>query len=167
MTAGMNTQKLGSSRISLPRAGFGALLAATLLAGGLVGAAVYAGIGAATAQPAAVSMTLPRESIVVRDLRIAAGRGPLIGETDGAAVTGGTTTTNGPRSRRVPARPGSRQRFGRNHPRTGSRSAAVAGRASRPRSIDAAGHRVCRVRAPGGRMALLRVMLTARHAPDS
>ena len=96
MTAGMNTQKLGSSQISLPRAGFGALLAATLLAGGLVGAAVYAGIGAATAQPAAVSMTLPRESIVVRDLRIAAGRGPLIGETDGAAVTGGTTTTNGP-----------------------------------------------------------------------
>ena len=96
MTAGMNTQKLGSSRISLPRAGFGALLAATLLAGGLVGAAVYAGIGAATAQPAAVSMTLPRESIVVRDLRIAAGRGPLIGETDGAAVTGGTRTTSSP-----------------------------------------------------------------------
>ena len=96
MTAGMNTQKLGSSRISLPRAGFGALLAATLLAGGLVGAAVYAGIGAATAQPATVSMTLPHESIVVRDLRIAAGRGPLIGETDGAALTGGTTTTNGP-----------------------------------------------------------------------
>ena len=35
-----------------------AQLAATLLAGGLIGAAAYAGIGAATAQPAAVSATV-------------------------------------------------------------------------------------------------------------
>ena len=95
MTAGMTTQKF-DSRVSLPRAGLGALLAATLLAGGLIGAAAYAGIGAAIAQPAAVSMTLEHESIVVRDLRIAAGRGQLIGETDGAAVTGGTGTTSIP-----------------------------------------------------------------------
>ena len=58
MTAGMTTQKLEESRVSLPRAGLGALLAATLLAGGLIGAAAYAGIGAATAQPAAVSATV-------------------------------------------------------------------------------------------------------------
>ena len=38
MTAGMTTQKLERSRVSLPRAGLGGLLAATLLAGGLIGA---------------------------------------------------------------------------------------------------------------------------------
>ena len=92
MTAGMTTQNLENSRVSLPRAGLGALLAATLLAGGLIGAAAYAGIGAAIAQPATVSATLQHESIVVRDLRIAAGRGQLIGETDGVAVTVGTGT---------------------------------------------------------------------------
>ena len=58
MTAGMTTQKLDKSQVSLPRAGLGALLAATLLAGSLIGAAAYAGIGAATAQPAAVTTTL-------------------------------------------------------------------------------------------------------------
>ena len=56
MTAGMTTQKLDKSQVSLPRAGLGALLAATLLAGALIGAAAYAGIGAATAQPAAVTI---------------------------------------------------------------------------------------------------------------
>jgi hypothetical protein len=58
MTAGMTAQKLGRSRVSLPRAGLGGLLAATLLAGSLIGAAAYAGIGAVTAQPAAVTTTL-------------------------------------------------------------------------------------------------------------
>jgi hypothetical protein len=95
MTAGITTQKFGS-RVSLPRVGLGALLAATLVAGGLIGAAAYAGIGAAIAQPAVVSMTLEHESIGVRNLRIEAGRGQLIGETDGAAVTGGTGTTSIP-----------------------------------------------------------------------
>ena len=58
MTAGMTTQKLEGSRVSLPRAGLGGLLAATLLAGSLIGAAAYAGIGAAAAQPAVVSATV-------------------------------------------------------------------------------------------------------------
>ena len=58
MTAGMTTQKLEKSQVSLPRAGLGALLTATLLAGGLIGVAASAGIGAATAQPAAVTTTL-------------------------------------------------------------------------------------------------------------
>lgn len=58
MTAGMTTQKLDKSQVSLPRGGLGALLAATLLAGALIGGAAYAGIGAATAQPAAVITTL-------------------------------------------------------------------------------------------------------------
>src|SRR5262245_25183243 len=74
MTAGMTTQKLEGSRISLPRAGLGALLAAALLAGGLIGAAVSAGIGIATAQPAAVSVTLPRDATVPRDQRIHGGQ---------------------------------------------------------------------------------------------
>ena len=87
MTAGMTTQKL-DSRVSLPRAGLGALLAATLVAGGLIGAAAYAGIGVATAQPAAIGMTLERESIVVRDLRIEAGRGQLVGESVAVPATG-------------------------------------------------------------------------------
>ena len=58
MTAGMTTQKLDGSRVSLPRAGLGGLLAATLLAGSLIGAAASARISAATAQPAAVTTTL-------------------------------------------------------------------------------------------------------------
>ena len=58
MTAGMTTQKFEGSRVSLPRAGLGGLLAATLLAGSLIGAAASARIGAATAQPAAVTPTM-------------------------------------------------------------------------------------------------------------
>jgi hypothetical protein len=95
----MTTQKLESSRVSLPRAGFGALLAATLLAGGLIGAAAYAGVGAAIAQPATISITLPRESLVVRDYRIAAGRGQLTGEAGAATVIGALGTTNHPTAR--------------------------------------------------------------------
>ena len=49
MTAGMTTRSMEGSRISLPRAALGVLLAATLLAGSLLGAAVHAGITAATA----------------------------------------------------------------------------------------------------------------------
>ena len=60
MTAGMTTQKLDKSQVSLPRAGSGALLAATLLAGSLIGVAASAAIGATTAQPAAVSITQHR-----------------------------------------------------------------------------------------------------------
>ena len=86
MTARMTTQNLGGSRVSLPRAGLGALLAATLIAGGVIGAAGYAGIGSAIAQPKTVSVALPHESTVVHDLRIEAGRGPLIGDTPDAAV---------------------------------------------------------------------------------
>ena len=67
MTAGMTTQKLEGSRVSLPRAGLGGLLAATLLAGSLIGAAAYAGIGAATAQQAAATTTLAQG--LTRDAR--------------------------------------------------------------------------------------------------
>lgn len=67
MTTAMTTHKLERSRVSLPRAGLGGLLAATLLAGGLIGAAAYAGIGAAIAQPAPVSITQPHDSTVARD----------------------------------------------------------------------------------------------------
>jgi hypothetical protein len=86
MTAGTTTQNL-DGRVSLPRAGLGALLAATLLAGGLIGATIYAEIGAAITQPATVGVTLPPESAVVHDLRIAAGRGPLIGESEATPVS--------------------------------------------------------------------------------
>lgn len=91
MTAGMTTQKLEGSRVSLPRAGLGALLAATLLAGGLIGAAVPAGIAVATAQPAAISVTVPHESTVVRNQRIHAGRGQLVGDMQVTTSTAGTT----------------------------------------------------------------------------
>ena len=91
MTAGMTTQSLEGSRVSLPRAGLGALLAATLLAGGLIGAAVYAGIGVATAQPAAISVTVQRESAVVREQRIHAGRGQLVDDMRATKSTRGTT----------------------------------------------------------------------------
>jgi hypothetical protein len=77
----MTTHTLDSRRVSLPRVGLGALLAVTLLLGSLIGAATYALIGEAIAQPATVGATLPRESTVVHDLRIKAGRGQLVGET--------------------------------------------------------------------------------------
>ena len=67
MTAGMTTQKLDKSQVSLPRAGLGALLAATLVARALIGGAAYAGIGAATAQPAA-AITTPSHGLT-RDAR--------------------------------------------------------------------------------------------------
>jgi hypothetical protein len=99
MTAGMTTQKLEGSRVSLPRAGLGALLAATLLAGSLIGAGVYAGVGAAIAEPAAVSVTLPRESAAVRHLRISVGRGQLIGDGEAATDSGATQAPNRPEAR--------------------------------------------------------------------
>jgi hypothetical protein len=99
MTAGMTTQKFEGSRVSLPRTGLGALLAATLLAGGLIGAGVYAGVGAALAEPVAVSVTLPRESAAVRHQRIIVGRGQLIGDGEAGTVTGATTTPTHPKAR--------------------------------------------------------------------
>ena len=87
MTAGMNTRSIGGNRISLPRAGLGALLAGTLLAGTLLGAAAYAGINAATSSAAvgkAVIVTpLPDEPAAVRNARIRAGNGPLVGDAPG------------------------------------------------------------------------------------
>ena len=84
MTAGTTTRTIGSNRISLPRAGLGALLAGTLLVGSLLGAAAYAGFTGATSNAAADAAAdlgpLPRESVVVRNARIAAGNGPLVGD---------------------------------------------------------------------------------------
>ena len=94
MTAGMNTRNLDAGRISLPRAGFGALLAGTLLAGSLLGAAAYAGItmananAAAAAHAAAIAAALPNESVVVHDARIAAGHGQLVGDPVGVVAIG-------------------------------------------------------------------------------
>ena len=87
MTAGTTTRTIGSNRISLPRAGLGALLAGTLFVGSLLGAAAYAGftaaISSAAADPTAVLVPLPRESVVVRNARIAVGNGPLVGDAPG------------------------------------------------------------------------------------
>ena len=85
MTAGTTTQRL-EGRVSLPRAGLGALLAATLVMGGLIGAAISAEIGATITPPATLGVSVPHESAVVRNLRIAAGRGQMIGETSPALV---------------------------------------------------------------------------------
>ena len=75
------------SRISLPRAGLGALLAGTLATGALLGAAAYAGISMAASSATADAATvapLPREPAFIRDARIEAGNGPLVGDTRGA-----------------------------------------------------------------------------------
>lgn len=98
MTAGMTTRSMEGSRISLPRAGLGALLAGTLLAGSLLGAAAYAGITATSTSGtlAAELVAPPRvESAGVRHARIEAGNGPLAGDTGGtqAAVTAGQAAT--------------------------------------------------------------------------
>ena len=97
MTAGMTTRSMEGSRISLPRAGLGALLAGTLLAGSLLGAAAYAGITAATSTSGALAaglVALPRaESAAVRHARIEVGNGPLAGDTGGTRA--GVTTGQG------------------------------------------------------------------------
>jgi hypothetical protein len=84
---------MARNRISLPRAGLGALLAGTLLAGTLLGAAAYAGINAATSSATAAKVVivapLPDESAAVRRARIAAGNGPLVGDAPG--IPAGTT----------------------------------------------------------------------------
>jgi len=97
MTAGMTTRSMEGSRISLPRAGLGALLAGTLLAGSVLGGAVYAGISAATnstnALAAAIGET-SHESAAVRQARVEAGSGPLVGDAGGsqASVTAGRSS---------------------------------------------------------------------------
>jgi hypothetical protein len=93
MTAGTTTRSVGRNRISLPRAGLGALLAGTLLAGTLLGAAAYAGINAATNSAAVANAVvvapLPHEHDAVRNARIRAGNGPLVGDSPRIPV--GTT----------------------------------------------------------------------------
>jgi len=95
MTAGMNTGTMGGTRITLPRAGLGALLAATLLAGGLIGAGVQAGISAATASTAGAIAAVPREATTVRDARLAAGNGQLVGDASRTAIAGNAAAAGG------------------------------------------------------------------------
>jgi hypothetical protein len=106
MTAGMNTGNLDGGRISLPRAGLGALLAGTLLAGSLLGAATYATVSMinanAATHAAAISAARPQESTVVRDARIAAGNGPLAGDVRGVP-TGTTRVSNVTQTTAFPA----------------------------------------------------------------
>ena len=87
MTAGTTTRSMEGNRISLPRAGLGVLLAGTLLAGSMLGAAAYAGITAATSGAAVDAAVIvaprPDESDAVRNARIRAGNGPLVGDTPG------------------------------------------------------------------------------------
>ena len=74
------------SRISLPRAGLGVLLAGTLVTGALLGAAAYAGISKAASSAtadAAIVAPVPREPAFIRDARIEVGNGPLVGDTRG------------------------------------------------------------------------------------
>jgi len=82
------------SRISLPRAGLGALLAGTLLAGSLLGAAAYAGIAGATSNPAAALAAPLPESAAIRHARIQAGNGQLAGDAGG--IQANVTTNQGP-----------------------------------------------------------------------
>jgi hypothetical protein len=101
MTAGTTTRSIGENRISLPRAGLGALLAATLLAGSVLGAAAYAGISAATgsvaADAAVVVAPMEDEQAAVTKAQIKAGNGPLVGDAPG--VPAGPTASPSGRDR--------------------------------------------------------------------
>ena len=86
MTTGMTSRSMERSRISLPRAGLGVLLAGTLVTGALLGAAAYAGISTAASSAtadAAIVAPLPNEPAFIRDARIEVGNGPLVGDTRG------------------------------------------------------------------------------------
>ena len=96
MTTGITSRPIEKSRILLPRAGLGALLAGTLLMGALLGAAAYAGIGTAVSNQAdagGIVAPLPHEPAFVRDARIRAGNGPLVGDTRGSPAE--STSTEG------------------------------------------------------------------------
>ena len=98
------------SRISLPRAGFGALLAGTLLTGTALGAAAYAAISTASSNAAdgAIVAPLAREPAFVRDARIKAGNGPLVGDTRGIPAASAE-------SQDAPHTPAGRTRHARGH----------------------------------------------------
>ena len=86
MTTGTTSRSMERSRISLPRAGLGVLLAGTLVTGALLGAAAYAGISTAASSAtadAAIVAPLPNEPAFIRDARIEVGNGPLVGDTRG------------------------------------------------------------------------------------
>ena len=96
MTAGLTTRSMEGSRISLPRVGLGVLLAGTLLAGGALGAAVYAGISASIGSPSVLAAPLAtsrQEPAAIRQARIDAGRGPLAG--DAGATQANVTAREG------------------------------------------------------------------------
>ena len=52
---------------------------------------IVRGIAVATAQAAAVSVTVPHESAVVRNQRILAGRGPLVDDMNATSIIAGST----------------------------------------------------------------------------
>ena len=86
VTTGTTSRSMERSRISLPRAGLGVLLAGTLVTGALLGAAAYAGISTAASSAtadAAIVAPLPNEPAFIRDARIEVGTGPLVGDTRG------------------------------------------------------------------------------------
>jgi hypothetical protein len=101
MTAGMTSQHLERSRVSLPRIGLGALLVATLVTGVLIGAAAYAGIGAALAQPARAA-----GAHAVSTHRLPAGPGLADSDGDAVAPPGGSATWTFDSDVRLPAGPG-------------------------------------------------------------
>jgi hypothetical protein len=107
MTAGMNSRNLEAGRISLPRAGLGALLAGTLLAGTLLGAAAYATVSMINANAAPVTsgtVAAGTSAGVIRQGQLATGNGPLVGDERGlpsgtTGVRGVTRTTGFPAGR--------------------------------------------------------------------
>ena len=107
MTAGMKAPNLEAGRISLPRAGLGALLAGTLIAGSLLGAAAYATASMINANGAHVTsgtVAAGTAAGVIRQGQLATGNGPLVGDERGlpsvaAGVPGATRTTSFPAGR--------------------------------------------------------------------
>ena len=106
MTAGMKAPNLEAGRISLPRAGLGALLAGTLIVGSLLGAAAYATASMINANAAHVTSSTVAGTAagIIRQGQLATGNGPLVGDERGlpsvaAGVPGATRTTSFPAGR--------------------------------------------------------------------
>jgi hypothetical protein len=87
MTAGPTTGNIHGNRISLSRAGLGAVVVGTLLAGSILGAATYAAFGVGRVESAGRAASLAPATAIIRDAQIAVGNGALVGDARGPAAT--------------------------------------------------------------------------------
>lgn len=89
MTAGLRNQSLTGTKVTLAPAAIGGLLAAALLAGGLLGVAAKAEYDSLSANPPAAQGAASSAASAVRverSAQIAVGRGPLVRDAATAAT---------------------------------------------------------------------------------